>query len=102
MKGNNTIMYDEIIKLHKLLNDANIPNTLQPQFDGWQIIYSCDGKKRIADVIEHRGSYGADENLLEIMGLLTEDEKADDDVLGYLTAENVFERIYKHWEANKQ
>lgn len=48
------------------------------------------------DAIEHYGSYGKDEDKLEIMGLLTPDEEEHDSVLGYLTAEDVFERIRKH------
>jgi hypothetical protein len=32
------------------------------------------------------------------MGLLTEDEEKSDEVLGYLTAEDVFARIKKSWE----
>lgn len=38
----------------------------------------------------------------EILGLLTEDETEDDWVAGYLTAQDVFERIKKHYdEVNK-
>ena len=32
------------------------------------------------------------------MGLLTKKERADNIVLGYLTAENVFKRIRKHYK----
>lgn len=48
------------------------------------------------------GTYGAEEGLLEIMGLLTEEEQENDDVVGYLTAAEVLERIlaYRRGEYN--
>ena len=51
-------------------------------------------------VIEHEFSYGNEKDLLEISGLMTEKEEKEtqDTVLGYLTAENVFERIKKHYK----
>jgi hypothetical protein len=88
--------YTEILKLDKMLTDANIPHTLDRFFDGWQICYpNNDG--RVADAIQHFGSYGNTENLLEIMGLLTPEEEEHDSVLGHLTAEDVFNRIIEHY-----
>ena len=88
--------YTEILKLHRMLSAVNIPHSVDRMFDGWQIVYFYNGKQ-IADVVQHFGSYGADENLLEIMGLLTSEEEEHDTVLGYLTAEKVFERIRKDY-----
>lgn len=50
-----------------------------------------------ADVICKPGSYGYDDGLFEIMGadLMTPEECAQDDVVGYLTMEDVIERIVK-------
>ena len=61
------------------------------------MIYSSEGKI-ICSVVEFNGSYGASDDLLEIMGLMTEKEKqeTEDDVLGWLTAEDVFNRIKSH------
>lgn len=53
------------------------------------------------DAIEMESSYGNRQDRIEIMGLLTPEEACEDDVAGYLTAENVFERIKKHYEENK-
>lgn len=92
--------YTEILKLDKMLTDAEIPHTLERLMDGWQVCYP-DQEKRVADAIEHYGSYGNLENLLEIMGLLTNEEAEHDSVLGHLTAENVFERMRAHYEATK-
>lgn len=46
------------------------------------------------DVICHEGSFGYEEGLLEIMGSIVTDEDGDR-VVGYLTAEDVIERIKK-------
>ena len=89
--------YQEILKLDRMLTDASIPHTLDRLFDGWQVCYPTrEQPELVMDAIEHCGSYGNDEDKLEIMGLLTPDEEEHDYVLGYLTAEDVFERIRKH------
>lgn len=89
--------YQEILKLDRMLTDASIPHTLDRLFDGWQVCYPTrEESELVMDAIEHYGSYGKDEDKLEIMGLLTPDEEEYDSVLGYLTAEDVFERIRKH------
>lgn len=89
--------YQEILKLDRMLTDASIPHTLDQLFDGWQVCYPTrEQPELVMDAIEHYGSYGKDEDKLEIMGLLTPDEEEHDSVLGYLTAEDVFERIRKH------
>lgn len=87
--------YTEILKLDKMLTEANIPHTLDRFLDGWQVIYP-NNKNRVADAIQHYGSYGNTENLLEIMGLINPEE-TDDSVLGHLTAEAVFKRMSKHY-----
>lgn len=92
--------YTEILKLDKMLTEANIPHTLERLFDGWTIIYPSKDKNVVADAIQHYGSYGNAENLLEIMGLI-EPEETPDCVLGHLTAEDVFNRVSKHYEAHK-
>lgn len=96
--------YTEIIRLHELLAENNIPHVIRRCMDGWQVCYpycrpddSC-----ISDAIQHFGSYGREQNLLEIMGLLTPEEEEYDSVAGYLTAEDVFERYKKHWEEHKE
>ena len=94
--------YREIIRLHGMLAGNDIPHTICRRADGWQILYPAVGHPDdcVMDAIELMGSYGREDDLLEIMGLLTPEEEEQDSVLGYLTAENVFERIKKHWEEN--
>lgn len=106
--------YTEILKLKKMLEEANIPFTFTDDFFGM--------KKRleenpslaefyhkqypayqirlddIADVIEHFYSIGQEKDLLEIMGGLTKEEHEYDSVLGGLTAEEVFKRFKYCWE----
>ena len=86
--------YTEILKLNEMLTKAKIPHRFDRLFDGYQVIYFYKGE-RIADAIEHSGGSGAAENLLEIMGCLTSEEEEQGYVLGYLTAEEVFERFSK-------
>lgn len=96
--------YTEIFKLKEMLEDAHIPfEWIEHGGDkqGYQICYPEKDGKGVCFVIEHSYSYGSERDLLEIQGLLTPEEEKDyggDTVLGYLTADDVFSRISKHWE----
>lgn len=94
----NVKSYDEIFKLEAMLKAEGIPFVYhrQPDMCGFQICYPEDGENRVCSIILHSGSYGRGEGLLEIMGLLKPEEEQCDDVAGYLTAEDVFERIKAH------
>ena len=92
------IDFAEMDKLEQLLVEADIPYEKSRVFGGKQLQYPCKGSDRVCSVILHKGSYGRSEGLLEIMGLLTDEELECDDVVGYLTADNVFGRIKTHWE----
>lgn len=111
----------EMDKLANLLTAEGIPFKRFKKFLGHQICYyGPNGRQEPADnngsrgyvgagvgavcsVIFSSGSYGHEEGLLEISGLLTaeEYEREHDTVLGYLDAENVFARIKKHYLENK-
>ena len=104
--------YKEIFRLKKMLEDANIPfdffemdpeaRKIMPEFEHWHINYP-NRNKFIISVIEGFGTYGEQDDKLEIMGELTEEEKEEDcDVIGWLTAEEVFERIKKLEEENEK
>ena len=50
--------YQEIIKLHEMLEKANIPHTFKKFLNGWQVCYPTDNRRKIvADAVEHYGSY---------------------------------------------
>lgn len=97
--------YNEIFKLKKMLEKSLVPFEWKkfdkPSKQGFQILYPND-KNRVCSVIEHSFSYGSQEDLLEIQGLLTADEEKCDSVLGNLTADDVFQRILSHWKGTKE
>ena len=106
--------YNEIFKLKKMLEDSHIPFEWQENwgYDGvklemmkrdfpdlmerYQICYPCFNDGRKLSAIQGYGTYGSEQDLIEIMGLLTPEEEFDP-VVGHLTAENVFERIKKDY-----
>lgn len=91
--------YHEILLLEADLYRANIPHTFQPYMGGWRIAYPND-EKTVCSAIEHNGSYGREDDKIAIMGLLTEEESQYGSATGHLTAEDVFNRIKKHYEEN--
>ena len=97
--------YNEIFKLKSMLEETHIPFEWIVHKDfrnGYQICYPEKDEKRVCSVIEHSFSYGSQEDLLEIQGLLTADEEKCDSVLGNLTADDVFQRILSHWKETKE
>ena len=93
--------YQEIITLHDMLVANDIPHIIRRIFEGWQICYGGNGdpeNDRVLSAIEHGGSYGNSYDKIEIMGLLTPEEGTEDDVVGWLTAEDVYGRIKNHWD----
>ena len=118
--------YKEIFKLKKMLEDAEIPFSWIENWDydeeklknfkkiapdlieHYQICYPVfDPDHRWISVIEGFGTYGAEQDKLEIMGGFTPWEMYEQDlnegsVMGYLTANNVFNRIKKNWEGRKE
>lgn len=89
--------YNEILVLHTMLTEANIPHEMFPQFGGYHIFYPSE-RDVVCSVIEHDDSYGRDSDLIEIRGLLTAEEEERDSVVGYLTANEVFRRISKDFQ----
>ena len=113
--------YKEIFKLKKMLDKAGIP--YEWWYDDWGLdsatiammkksapdlllehyhlgYPSLDEDTRWISVIEGFGTYGSDNDKLEIMGGLTPWERfaEGDGPKGYLSARNVFGRIKRNWE----
>lgn len=87
--------YNEILRLKGMLEKAKITFVFSELFGGYHII-SPNNHFIVCSVIEHDYSYGREQDLLEIMN------RKQNDVLGYLTAENVFQIIEKHWKELKR
>ena len=94
---------EELDKLEDMLLKEDIPYKRR----GTQIAYYGKelpednpnqglGIGSICSVIAH--GFGSDEGLLEISGLVSEEENEDRGILGYLTAEEVFIRIQEHFK----
>lgn len=77
------INQNEMIALAFGLRERGIEFKVCSFFDGLQI--RCDGW----DAICHNGSYGHERGLIEVMGL----PQCGDDVIGYLTAEEVLAMV---------
>lgn len=89
----------EMEKLINKLAKADIPYELTVLYDTIQVWYPSV-KNNVADVVCHEWSMGSKDGLLEIMGLVDE-TKTGDVVEGYLTADEIFERIAKHYRTHK-
>lgn len=88
-----------------MLEKENIPFEFLDRTNGIITLYQLcypSVENRVCSVIEGDFSYGGVCDKLEIMGLLTEEESINDEVLGYLTAENVFERIKIHYNSKNK
>lgn len=96
MELNNKLNFYELSKLFLLLCDANIPCEVRHVIDGLQVVYPSV-KDCVCDAVCHSYSYGHEKGLLEIMGLVNEEEVGDS-VEGYLTADEVFARIKADYE----
>ena len=87
--------YKAIIVLDYKLTEKKIPHELLRLMDGWKIAYPND-EQCVFDVIEHRGSYGHTEDLMEAYG------DGIEDVIGFMdidTALSHFERVHKSYNA---
>lgn len=80
--------YKCIEELAKLLDEAKVPYTRNPIWDGEQIRIGA-----LCDAVCHNFSYGNEDDLLEIMGAVTEEEGEYSGVLGFLTPEEVAKRF---------
>lgn len=87
----------EMHRLANMLGGANIPYEIHQMWGGLRIAYP-NNTDVVCSVIQHAFSYGGKEGYLEIMGLLTEEEGEGNSVKGWLTAEDVFERISNHFQ----
>jgi len=91
---------NEMVKLEAMLDEAGIPydvNALGDKYLTYPSVTYPNETPIVCSVILTPFSYGHEEGLLEIDGLLTDEEKENDDVAGWLTAAEVFRRIKFHY-----
>ena len=86
--------FTEFSKAVKTLEGKGVNMTIKPCHYGTGKIAVIDDLPG-CDFTINPGTYGADEGLLEVYGLplLDEDEREYDEVAGWLTAEDVVERV---------
>lgn len=95
----------ELDKLEAYLKEHGYEYTREdvdgkPYTDVHQIVVYKNGQ-RLWDAICHYGSYGYKEGLLEIYGSIVWEDIDDDDVCGWLTADDVIARIERGAEGAK-
>ncbi len=86
---------------HKIPYERIDEDDQQFYLDRHQICVPCDREGREWDAICQRGSYGAEEGLLEIMGTIVS-PLAGDSVEGWLTAEDVIARIEDKYDVGEE
>ena len=90
---NNNPAYKEILRLKQMLEDAQIPFSIEPRLGGWRIAYPSDEDgATLISIIENYGSYGHLDDRIEIL----EFQSGTGDPVGYLTAEEVFALVQKY------
>lgn len=77
---------------YRRIEETNISEIMGMDIGRKQIIVYKNGE-RSWDAICHYGSYGYEKGLLEIMGSIVDEEKDGDSVVGWLTAQDVIERL---------
>jgi hypothetical protein len=90
--------YQAIQRLHKKLDDRGIPHDFHELLDGYQICVPKEHRKTgwEGDAVQNFGSYGAEEDLIEVYGFSLEDPD------GYLTADEALEYFEKWWAKEKK
>lgn len=83
--------YKEILRLKEMLNGEDIPYDFE-EYEGGYHLTVPDCRRPDFSIIEHDYSFGHEADLLEIMENI-QDGNDGNDVEGYLTAEDVIERI---------
>ena len=102
--------YTEIFKLKDMLDAIDLEYEFydrsidigEYKHYHYQIILLDEKGDRIVSVVQGSCTYGGDNNKLEIMGLLTPEEEEHDSVVGWLTADEVYERIMNYYGSREE
>ena len=91
-------MKTEMTKLIEMLSNSFIPFEVTEGWDKTPHVWYPNQAHPICSAICFKYSYGGTEGLIEIMGLSDDPEY---DVTGYLTAEDVFNRMSEDYYADE-
>ena len=99
----------ELDKLENLLRGSGyeyVRDDAEPdedvKFNRHQIrVFEADYTRQIASIICHYGSYGYEQGLLEVMGDVVDHGLHEDGVEGFLSADEVFERLENYYGKEK-
>ena len=100
--------YTEIFKLKEKLDAIDLDYEFHDRgyktlrYEHYQILLLDENEERIVSVVQGSGTYGANQNRLEIMGLLTPEEEECDSVVGWLSADEVYERIMNYYGSREE
>lgn len=100
--------YTEIFKLKEKLDAIDLEYEFHDhsigliQHEHYQIVLLDEEGNRIVSIVQGSGTYGSYDNKLEIMGLLTPEEEECDSVVGWLSAEEVYERIMNYYASREK
>ena len=100
--------YTEIFKLKEKLDAIDLEyefndfGNKELNYERYQIALLDEEGKRIVTVVQGNYSYSGVNNKLEIMGLLTAEEEEHDSVVGWLTADEVYERIMNYYASREE
>lgn len=84
------INYTEMKKLIIGLGNLNIDFEIRPLYLGGIMVIVNNWEW---DAVLFPGSYGSEKGLIEICGSIVQNNDDDDDVEGYLTAEEILNRV---------
>lgn len=103
--------FTEILKLKDMLDEHNIPYEYEKKpRDALSALFGVGArhhievpnrKNLVISIIQGTGTYGAEDDLLEIMGLLTNEEAKLGQVVGWLAADDVLQRILTYYNKER-
>jgi len=97
--------YSQIIRLHDMLQEANVPHEIYPDFDGFHILYPDPTpweRQGGYSIVEFKYAYGGKYDLLEILDMRSSSKSMNPSPVGWLTAEEVFEIIKEDWNDRRK
>ena len=83
----------ELNKLLRYLNELGYHAEMRALWDGYQVCVYDEAGNFLWDAVCHGFSYGSSNGLLEVMGLGMGELSDGDDVVGWLTADDIIKAL---------